>query len=103
MTTLTAEKLQLTVFELAHQNNMTVDAFMTHIVGQYEVDNSDLPRNEKNEIVYENGDIGIDLDMKDEELLTIHWAAAHGGMTTNQFVVAALEEALEKLKSEKKI
>lgn len=103
MTQLDAQKIQLAVFNLAHQNGMTVDTFLSHITQQYEVDNSHLPRNDENEIVYENGDLGIDLDMPDDDLLSIHWAAARKGMTTNEFVVSALEAKIAELKQENKI
>lgn len=95
MKTALEKKIELTVLDLAHQNNMTAEQFLEHITNQYTVDLSEMPRDEEGNIRYEDGKVGIDIEIPDEERLTIHIAAATRNMTTNEFVEKAVEEAIK--------
>jgi hypothetical protein len=92
---ITERELQLIVFSLAHQNDMTINEFLEHLTTQYTVDTSHLPKDKDGCTKLEDGNLGIDLDLNDEEALTIHWSAAREGITTNQYIVKALELAIE--------
>ena len=93
-------ELQLTIYRLAHENNMTVDRFVARLQEIFHVDTSDYPKTEDGDVIYPDGKIGLALEAPDHEELMIHEAAERQGITTNQFVENAIQAAIEKIKIE---
>lgn len=88
--------LQLRLYRLAHENNMTLDRFLDRLDEVFHVDTSNYSKTPEGDTIYPDGRIGIELEMPLNEELNIHEAAALSGLTTNQFVENAVQAALDK-------
>ena len=89
---------QLTIYRLAHENNMTIDRFLNRLQEAFHIDTSEYPKTEDGSIIYPDGKIGIELDMPAVEEQKVHEAASLQGLTTNDFVTKAVEAAVQREK-----
>lgn len=87
-------ELQLKIYRLAHENNMTIKDFVKKIERIFHVDTSKYPKTEDGAVIYPDDTIGIDMDMTTDEELKIHMAAQLQGITTNEFVIRAVTSAI---------
>lgn len=86
------------IYELAHENNLSVNAFLAKVVEQFHVDIdkvSSMQDKDGEEVrVYNDGKVGIDLDISDQEILLLNRAAAVKDISLNQYIEETLSAAM---------
>ena len=85
-----SKNILYTVFQLAHENNITVQTFLEKIDSQFHVCTDNYPVNENGNKVYPDGNVGLDLDITDEEFMTYNLMAAKKGQTLNELFINAV-------------
>ena len=89
-----------TVYKLANDNGVTVSRFLKKIETMYFVDKSKLPTNADGNVVYPNGDVGVELDLSDDLVRSINEQALEEDVTANEIVLRAINAKIDTLKQE---
>jgi len=84
------------ISNLAHINDMTLETFVKHLETIFAVDNSHLPKDAEGNILYPNGNVGLDLNLDSASLLTLHTIAAEKNVKVNDLIIEAIVDAAKK-------
>jgi hypothetical protein len=85
---------------VAMNNDVTIESLLQTVEKHFAVDRSQFPVNDKGEIEYPDGRVGLDLDIDPETILTLHTMAAARNVKTNDIIIEAAMAKVEQIRKE---